>query len=172
MKRRDFSLACGAAVAGAAFVQSTALAQGKPPQAGTNYLVLEKRVAVDAPVGKIEVVEFFWYNCPHCNSFEPAFDAWRKRAPKDIVVRRVPIAFRDDFVPQQRLFYAMEAMGLVDQLHSKVFALSQCRRLNKCSACNSSTTGQRKITTFHFQTLQLNKLDQVYIGDFQHPVSS
>ena len=122
MKRRDFSLACGAAVAGAAFVQSTALAQGKPPQAGTNYLVLEKRVAVDAPVGKIEVVEFFWYNCPHCNSFEPAFDAWRKRAPKDIVVRRVPIAFRDDFVPQQRLFYAMEAMGLLDQLHSKVFA--------------------------------------------------
>ena len=122
MKRRDFSLACGAAFAGSAFVQSTALAQGKPPQAGTNYLVLEKRAAVDAPVGKIEVVEFFWYNCPHCNSFEPAFDAWRKRAPKDIVVRRVPIAFRDDFVPQQRLFYALEAMGLVDQLHSKVFA--------------------------------------------------
>lgn len=122
MKRRNFSLACGAAVAGAVWVQSPALAQGKPPQAGTHYLVLEKRATVDAPAGKIEVVEFFWYNCPHCNSFEPAFDAWHKRAPKDIVVRRVPIAFRDDFVPQQRLFYALEAMGLVDKLHSKVFA--------------------------------------------------
>ena len=122
MKRRDFSLACGAALAGTAFVAPSALAQGKPLQAGTDYHVIEKRAAVDAPPGKIEVVEFFWYNCPHCNSFEPTFDAWRKRAPKDVVVRRVPIAFRDDFVPQQRLFYAMEAMGLVDQLHSKVFA--------------------------------------------------
>ena len=122
MKRRNFSLACGAAVAGAVLVQPPALAQGKPPQAGTNYLVLEKRAAVDAPAGKIEVVEFFWYNCPHCNSFEPTLDAWLKRAPKDIVVRRVPVAFRDDFVPQQRLFYALEAMGLVDKLHSKVFA--------------------------------------------------
>ena len=130
MKRRDFSLACGAAVAGAAFVQSTALAQGKTPQVGTHYLVLEKRAAVDAPVGKIEVVEFFWYNCSHCNSFEPTFDAWHKRAPKDIVVRRVPIAFRDDFVPQQRLFYALEAMGLVDKLHSKVFAAIHVEKLN------------------------------------------
>ncbi len=121
MKRRNFSLACGAA-AGVALVPSVALAQGKPPQAGTHYLVLEKRAAVDAPAGKIEVVEFFWYNCPHCNSFEPTFDAWYKRAPKDIAVRRVPIAFRDDFVPQQRLFYALEAMGLVDKLHSKIFA--------------------------------------------------
>lgn len=121
MKRRDFSLACSA-IAGAAFVHSPARAQGKPPEAGTDYLVLEKHAAVEAPAGKIEVVEFFWYSCPHCNVFEPTFDAWRKRVPKDLVVRRVPVAFRDDFVPQQRLFYALEAMGLVDQLHAKVFA--------------------------------------------------
>ena len=121
MKRRDFSLACSA-LAGAVLVQSPALAQGKPPEAGTDYLVLEKRVPVDAPAGKIEVVEFFWYNCPHCNVFEPTFDAWTKRAPKDMAVKRVPIAFQDDFVPQQRLFYALEAMGLVDKLHAKVFA--------------------------------------------------
>ena len=122
MKRRYFSLAGGAAIAGLVFVQSTALAQGKPPQAGTNYMVLEKRAAVEAPTGKIEVVEFFWYNCPHCNTFEPNLDAWRKGAAKDVVVRRVPVAFRNDFVPQQRLFYTLEAMGLVDKLHSQVFA--------------------------------------------------
>ncbi len=85
-------------------------------------MVLEKSAAVDAPPGKIEVVEFFWYNCPHCNTFEPLLDAWIKRAPKDLVVRRVPVAFRDIFVPQQRLFFALEAMGLVDKLHHKVFA--------------------------------------------------
>ncbi len=122
MKRRDFSLACGAAVAGAALIPSSALAQGRPPQAGTDYLVLDKRAPVEAPAGKIEVVEFFWYNCPHCQAFEPMMAAWSKRAPKDIVVRRVPVAFRDDFVPQQRLYHTLEAMGLVDQLHHKVFA--------------------------------------------------
>lgn len=130
MKRRDFSLACGAALAASAFVQSTALAQGKSPEAGTDYLALDKRAPVDAPAGKIEVVEFFWYNCPHCHAFEPLFDAWAKRAPKDLVVRRVPIAFRDDFVPQQRLFYALEAMGLVDKLHAKVFAAIHVEKLN------------------------------------------
>ncbi|MDO9199009.1 thiol:disulfide interchange protein DsbA/DsbL [Rhodoferax sp.] len=129
MKRRDFSLAGGVALAAGALVLPAARAQtttpaqvqGKAPQAGEDYLALDKRVPVDAPAGKIEVIEFFWYSCPHCNSFEPALDAWIKRAPKDLVVRRVPVAFRDDFVPQQRLFYALEAMGLVDQLHRKVF---------------------------------------------------
>ena len=122
MKRRDFSLVCGAIVAGAGFTQSTALAQGKAPEAGVDYLVLDKRVMVEAPAGKIEVVEFFWYNCPHCHAFEAAFDAWSKKAQKDVAVRRVPVAFRDDFAPQQRLYYALEAMGLVDKLHAKVFA--------------------------------------------------
>jgi thiol:disulfide interchange protein DsbA len=122
MKRRDFSLACGAAVAGAALIQCPALAQGKPPESGVDYVVLEKPATVEVPTGKIEVIEFFWYSCPHCNVFEPTFDAWSKRVPKDVVVRRVPIAFQSDFVPQQRLFYALDAMGLVDKLHRKVFA--------------------------------------------------
>lgn len=121
MKRRDFSLACGAVVAGSAWIPSTVGAQGKPPVAGTDYLVVQKPAAVEAPAGKIEVVEFFWYNCPHCNAFEATFEAWRKRAPKDIAVRRVPIAFQSSFVPQQQLFYTLEAMGLVEKLHSKVF---------------------------------------------------
>jgi thiol:disulfide interchange protein DsbA len=121
MKRRDFSLVCGVAVAGVSGHSGLALAQARPPVAGDDYLVLEKRAAVEAPAGKIEVVEFFWYSCPHCNAFEPTLEAWIKRAPKDVSVRRVPVAFRDDFVPQQRLFYALEALGLLDKLHAKVF---------------------------------------------------
>lgn len=130
MKRRDFSVVCGAAAVGASFIQSTALAQGKPPEAGSDYLVVEKPASVEAPAGKIEVVEFFWYSCPHCNTFEPTFDAWAKRVPKDVVVRRIPVAFRDDFVPQQRLFYALEAMGLLDKLHAKVFAAIHAEKQN------------------------------------------
>lgn len=122
MKRRNFSLACGAAMAGSALVSTAALAQGNAPVAGKHYQVVSKPAVVEAPAGKIEVVEFFWYNCPHCNSFEPTFDAWTKRVPKDVVVRRVPIAFRADFQPQQRLYYTLEAMGLVEKLTPKVFA--------------------------------------------------
>lgn len=122
MKRRDFSLVCGAALAGSAVSPGLALAQAKPPVAGTDYMVLDKRAAVEAPAGKIEVVEFFWYSCPHCNAFEPTLNAWIKGVPKDVSVRRVPVAFRDDFVPQQRLFHALEAMGLLDKLHGQVFA--------------------------------------------------
>ena len=122
MKRRDFSVVCGAALAGSAVAPRMALAQSKPPVAGTDYMVLEKRASVEAPAGKIEVVEFFWYSCPHCNAFEPTLNAWVKGVAKDVSVRRVPVAFRDDFVPQQRLFYALEAMGLLDKLHGQVFA--------------------------------------------------
>ncbi len=128
MKRRNFSQG-SAALALAALVQPAAYAQAKKPEAGTDYLVLDKRAPVEAPAGKVEVVEFFWYSCPHCNAFEPTLDAWVKRVPKDVTVRRVPVAFRDDFVPQQRLFYAIEAMGLVDKLHAKVFAAIHVEKL-------------------------------------------
>jgi len=133
MKRRDFSLACGVA-AGAAWLPTGASAQAKPPQAGTDYLVVEKPAGVEAPAGKIEVVEFFWYSCSHCNAFEPALESWIKRAPKDVAVRRVPVAFQDSFVPQQRLFYTLEAMGLLDKLHAKVFAAIHGEKQNLTKA--------------------------------------
>ena len=120
MKRRDFSLTWGA-VGVSALLPSVVLAQGKSFQAGDDYLVVKPTAAVEAPAGKIEVVEFFWYNCPHCNAFEPTLDAWVKRLPADVVIRRVPIAFQDSFIPQQRLYYALEAMDLVEKLHAKVF---------------------------------------------------
>jgi thiol:disulfide interchange protein DsbA len=90
-------------------------------RSGKDYITLERPVATEAGNGKIEVLEFFWYSCPHCNQFEPAFEQWAKNAPKDVVVRRVPVAFRDDFVPQQRLYYTLEAMNLVDKMHLRVF---------------------------------------------------
>jgi thiol:disulfide interchange protein DsbA len=101
---------------------TTALAQAPAaPRAGTDFLVLDKPAPVEAPTGKIEVVEFFWYSCPHCNRFEPALEEWIKKAPKDVMVRRVPVSFRPDFEPQQRLYYVLEAMNKVDELHKKVF---------------------------------------------------
>ena len=49
------------------------------------------------------------------------FDAWSKKLPKDVTVRRAPVAFRADFEPQQRLYYVLESLGKVEELHKKVF---------------------------------------------------
>lgn len=123
MKRRDFSRTAGAAVLAAPALWPLQIhAQSGKFVEGTDYVALDSRAPTEAPAGKVEVVEFFWYSCPHCNAFEPTLAEWIKRLPKDVYFRRVPIAFRDDFVPQQRLHYSLEAMGLVDKLHSKVFA--------------------------------------------------
>jgi protein dithiol oxidoreductase (disulfide-forming) len=120
MLRRDFSYALAATTVAAALPS----AQAQTPRAfqdGVDYLTLDQQAPIEATAGKIEVVEFFWYNCPHCNAFEPKLEGWIKSQGKDIVVRRVPVAFRDEFVPQQRLYYSLEALGKVEELHTKVF---------------------------------------------------
>jgi thiol:disulfide interchange protein DsbA len=130
--RRDFSLSTAAALAVAALPLGwlpEAQAQGQAPKAGKDYQVLDPRAPVDAPAGKIEVVEFFWYSCPHCNAFEPTFEAWAKALPPDVGLRRVPVSFRADFLPQQKLYYALEALGKVNELHVKVFHAIHVERL-------------------------------------------
>ena len=118
MKRRLFSTLM---LSMTAWLGSTTAWAQQAFRAGKDYITLERPVATEAGTGKIEVLEFFWYSCPHCNVFEPAFEQWAKNAPKDVVVRRVPVAFREDFVPQQRLYYTLEAMNLVEKMHIKVF---------------------------------------------------
>jgi thiol:disulfide interchange protein DsbA len=119
MKRREFSASFLAA--GMAGLPLPALAQGAWPVEGTNYVRLSQPVPVSSN-GKIEVIEFFWYGCPHCNAFEPTLDAWLKKLPDDVAFKRVPVAFSEDpFVAHQRTFYALDSMGLLDKMHRKVF---------------------------------------------------
>ena len=124
MQRREFSIrtsAAAATLATASVLAGAARAQGAKPIEGIDYLTLEKPAPRDA-VGKIEVVEFFWYSCQHCNRFEPQLEDWAKRLPPDAVLRRVPVAFKPDFEPQQRLYFVLESMGKVAELHKKVFS--------------------------------------------------
>jgi thiol:disulfide interchange protein DsbA len=118
MKRRLFSTAMLAASAGLA--HTSVLAQ-QAFRSGKDYITLGRPVVGEAGSGKIEVLEFFWYSCPHCNQFEPIFEQWAQKASQDVVVRRVPVAFRADFVPQQHLYYTLEAMGLIEKMHHRVF---------------------------------------------------
>ncbi|MGE5792980.1 MAG: thiol:disulfide interchange protein DsbA/DsbL [Bacteroidota bacterium] len=67
--------------------------------------------------GKVEVIEFFWYECPHCYSLEPYLERWIKKLPADVEFRRVPATFNERWNISARVYYALEAMGLVDKLH-------------------------------------------------------
>ncbi|HOY37549.1 MAG TPA: thiol:disulfide interchange protein DsbA/DsbL [Piscinibacter sp.] len=119
MHRREFSTALLGASALA--VGLPAAAQGGPVE-GTHYVRLGQPLAVTAPAGKVEVVEFFWYGCPHCNVFEPMLEAWAKKLPADVSFRRVPVAFRDEpFGTHQRIYYALETLNQVEAMHRKVF---------------------------------------------------
>jgi len=127
MKRRLFSTL--ALTASAWLNAPVAWAQAALFKSGKDFLTLDRPVATESGTGKIELIEFFWYSCPHCNQFEPSFAQWVKNAPKDVVVRRVPVSFRDDFAPQQRLFFTIEAMNLMETLHPKVFAAIHVEKL-------------------------------------------
>jgi thiol:disulfide interchange protein DsbA len=118
MKRRDFSALTLAGSSGLV-LSPLARAQGIPVE-GSQYVKLAQPVAV-ASSGKVEVVEFFWYGCPHCNALEPAFEAWRQRQPADVSVNRVPVGFTPVHEFHQKLFYALEAMGVLEAQHRKVF---------------------------------------------------
>ena len=121
--RRELALGAVAAGVVASLVPRHAAAQLAPVE-GVHYLRLATPAPIAAPPGKIEVIDFFWYECPHCNAFEPALDAWAKRLPSDVVFRRMPVWFREEpFGPQQRLYYTLEAAGLVSALHGTVFRL-------------------------------------------------
>ena len=94
-------------------------AQAQKIEEGFDYRILPIAQPVETK-GKVEVIEFFWYGCPHCYDFEPELSAWVKRQPKDVAFRRVPVAFRDDFLPHSQMYYALESMGKADAINEKV----------------------------------------------------
>lgn len=71
--------------------------------------------------GKIEVVEIFWYGCPHCYSFEPYVDNWLKTKADDIEFRRIPGIFSDKWMPHAKAYYTAMKMGVLDKIHQPLF---------------------------------------------------
>lgn len=107
----------------AAAVFLSGLAGGAAAQlvAGRDYRPISPPQPTDSGA-KVEVLEFFWYGCPHCNSLQPALRAWLKRKPADVDFKRVPAVFQDSWVPLTKAFYSIDAMGLTEKLHHDVFA--------------------------------------------------
>lgn len=96
-----------------------ALAQA--PQEGTTFRTLNPRQPTDSP-GKIEIIEFFSYACPHCAHFYPMLESWLAKQPKDVVLHKVPVGFnRDMWINMQRAYYALQASGDLEKLDGKLF---------------------------------------------------
>ena len=124
MKRRDFSALGSLAAVG---LPGLALAQGGPIE-GKQFQRLAQPLTVAS--AKIEVVEFFWYGCPHCFAFEPVVHAWAKQLPADVSFRRVHVGFRANIKLHQRLFFALEVMGKEEELLPRVFSAFHVERLS------------------------------------------
>lgn len=91
-------------------------------QEGVDYNRLVPAQPTDAPQGQVEVLEFFWYACPHCNAINPSVEAWKKNNPPWITFTRVPVLWNDNHRALAHLFYALSAMGkLSDDVNTAIF---------------------------------------------------
>ena len=91
------------------------------PVVGRDYTLLSPAQPTDSGK-KVEVIEFFWYGCPHCYHLEPSLKAWLKRKPADVEFRPVPGTFgAPTWEPLTRTYYALDAMGLAAKYHDAIF---------------------------------------------------
>jgi thiol:disulfide interchange protein DsbA len=118
------TLLCAAAIG----FSAVASAAGADPKNGVEYLTLPEVQNTDAG-NKVEVTEFFAYYCPHCYRFEPLLAAWVQKQGANIVFKRVHVSGGASVLPQQRLFYTLDALGMVPQYHQKVFDAMHVERL-------------------------------------------
>lgn len=95
-------------------------AADKVPREGTEYRLVSPPQSADDRA-RVEVIEFFSYACPHCFSFEPLIMSWSKQLPADVVLRRVPVLFRPDWIPVAMLYYTLEVLDELGRMHQVVF---------------------------------------------------
>jgi len=105
---------------GLAAVLTCAVAAAQQPVQGKDYLTLNPPQATHTK-DKVEVIEFFWYRCPHCYNLEPILVAWLKELPPDVEFHRIPAIFNDEWARDARIFFALQATGDLARVHSRLF---------------------------------------------------
>ncbi|MFP3516164.1 thiol:disulfide interchange protein DsbA/DsbL [Pseudomonas sp. SIMBA_077] len=118
------NLILSAALVSATLFGMTAQAADVPLEAGKTYVELANPVPVAEP-GKIEVVELFWYGCPHCYAFEPTINPWAEKLPSDVHFVRIPAMFGGPWDAHGQLFLTLESMGVEHNVHAAVFEAIQ-----------------------------------------------
>lgn len=104
----------------AALMMLFAVSACAEPQAGFEYMQTQQAIPTEN-AAKVEVVELFWYGCPHCHQFEPQLAAWVKKLPADVEFRRIPGIARPDWAAGAKAYYAMESLGILEKLHGAFF---------------------------------------------------
>jgi thiol:disulfide interchange protein DsbA len=114
--------AVAATVAAATSTASAATPSGPTLwQEGVNYTRLVPAQPTSVPAGQVEVLEFFWYACPHCYAIDPLVESWKKTKPAYVSFSRIPVMWNEGHRSLARLYYALESLGKLDQLHPQIF---------------------------------------------------
>ena len=92
---------------------------GAEPALDADYRVIPQQPVANP--ARIEVIDFFFYGCPHCNELRPRLERWRESKPADVDFRRIPTVRHDTWVPLARTYYTLETMGEVERLHAAVY---------------------------------------------------
>lgn len=100
------------------------------PQMGEQFDQVAQQITTDQPA-KIEVMELFWYGCPHCYHMEHPLEAWVKKLPADVYFKRMPALPNANWAPMAKAYFAMQELGVLDKLHSQLFdAIHKAKSLN------------------------------------------
>jgi thiol:disulfide interchange protein DsbA len=116
-------LAAVASTVAASTSSATAATLGGPAmwQEGVNYTRIVPAQPTEVPAGQVEVLEFFWYACPHCAAIDPMVESWKKTKPSYISFSRVHVMWNEGHRSLARMYYALDTMGKLDQLHGEAF---------------------------------------------------
>ncbi|MGB5606853.1 MAG: thiol:disulfide interchange protein DsbA/DsbL [Gammaproteobacteria bacterium] len=108
-------------------VCATSAAQAKDYKEGTEYV----RLATPQPTStedRIEVVELFWYGCPHCFHLEPYLEKWLKNKPDDVEFVRIPAVLGASWELLTKAYYVAELLGVLDKTHTALFKVLHVKR--------------------------------------------
>jgi thiol:disulfide interchange protein DsbA len=136
--RRRALASIGAGFAWAAVLSTAAVPASAQGGVRPSYEYFEIPAQPVTTGARIEVVEFFWYGCPFCNLLQAPLDAWLKRKPDDVELRRVPAIFRESWVGHARVFYVLESLGELPRLHQAVYRAVHVERENLTTAETSA----------------------------------
>ena len=90
------------------------------PKMGQEFNKTAQIIPADDP-SKIEVIEVFWYGCPHCYDMDPELNAWVAKLPEDVTFKRIPGLPHPQWEPMAIAYYAMEDLGILEDYHGKLF---------------------------------------------------
>jgi thiol:disulfide interchange protein DsbA len=119
--RNPLLAAVSSTVAAATATASAATPAGTEWKEGTNYTRMVPAQPTNVPAGQVEVLEFFWYACPHCYALEPTVAPWLKSKPAYVSFSRVPVLWNEGHRSLARLYYTLDSMGKLNDAHSEIF---------------------------------------------------